>query len=313
MVNGGCGRWLQVVRLVSQDWAATIYVEPGLKRELPEHTTGLLTWNGSDCPPHEIVATLDLVITLGGDGTVLWASALLGDGPMPALVAFAMGSLGFMTPHAPVNLKACLDRVHAGGFELALRHRLSCRICRSSGVKASGLCPASSTADEEHVVINEVVLDRGVAPFLTNLECFCDDTFITVVQGDGLIVSTPSGSTAYSLAAGGSMVHPQVPGILFTPICPHSLSFRPLVFPENIELRVQVPMTSRSSVWASFDGKDRVELRAGDAVVIRVSQWPVPTVCAQNTTQDWFRSVTEGLHWNRREIQSALVPVNEYT
>lgn len=84
-------------------------------------------------------------------------------------------------------------------------------------------------------MLNEVVLDRGISPYLTNLETYCDGSFVTHVQGDGLIVATPTGSTAYSLAAGGPMVHPQVPCVLFTPVCPHSLSFRPLMFPDHGE------------------------------------------------------------------------------
>jgi len=83
-----------------------------------------------------------------------------------------------------------------------------------------------------------VVLDRGLSPFLTNLDLYIDGKYITTVQGDGLIVSTPTGSTAYSVAAGASMVHPSVSAILVTPICPHSLSFRPIVLPASIELKV---------------------------------------------------------------------------
>jgi NAD kinase len=92
----------------------------------------------------------------------------------------------------------------------------------------------------EHTVLNEVVIDRGSSPYLSNLDVFCDDLHVTTVQADGLIVATTTGSTAYSLSAGGSMVHPQVPAILVTPICPHSLSFRPLLFPDAAELKIHV-------------------------------------------------------------------------
>ncbi|RLN00980.1 hypothetical protein C2845_PM06G23100 [Panicum miliaceum] len=115
-------------------------------------------------------------------------------------------------------------------------------------------------------------------------------------SGDGLIISTTSGSTAYSLAAGGSMVHPQVPGILFTPICPHSLSFRPLILPEYVTLRVQVPCNSRGQAWASFDGKGRIQLGPGDVLICSISPWPVPTVCLVDSTTDFLRSIHEGLH-----------------
>jgi NAD+ kinase len=172
-------------------------------------------------PPPHVAACLDLVITLGGDGTVLWVSHLLGDGPAPPIVSFSLGSLCFMTPFSVRDMPAALHGALAGGFHLTLRHRLTARVIRADG----------SRAGPPRVVLNEVVIDRGASPYLTNLECFCDGAFVTRVQGDGLIIATPSGSTAYNLAAAGSMVHPGVPGILFTPICPHSLSFRPLVFP----------------------------------------------------------------------------------
>jgi len=116
-------------------------------------------------------------------------------------------------------------------------------------------------------------------------------------------VSTPTGSTAYNLAAGGSMVHPSVPCVLFTPICPHTLSSRPLVFPEHVTLRVKVPVDSRGEAYCSFDGKARRVLRPGDSVLIHLSQWPVPMVCNLDASHDWFLSVREGLDWNRRQAQ----------
>ncbi|KAF2556618.1 hypothetical protein F2Q68_00017036 [Brassica cretica] len=127
-------------------------------------------------------------------------------------------------------------------------------------------------------------------------------------SSDGLILSTTSGSTAYSLAAGGSMVHPQVPGILFTPICPHSLSFRPLILPDHVTVRVQVPFNSRGSAWVSFDGKGRKQLEAGDALVCSMAPWPVSTACQVESTHDFLRSIHEGLHWNQRKIQSSDGP-----
>lgn len=155
------------------------------------------------------------------------------------------------------------------------------------------------------VVLNELVIDRGTAPNLTNLHVYADGAFVTVVQGDGLIVATPTGSTAYNLAAGGSMVHPCVPCLLFTPICPHTLSSRPLVFPEHVTLTILVPPDARSGAFANFDGKHRARLRPGDGVAIRASQWPVPTVCAIDASNDWFRSVRDGLNWNSRVLQGA--------
>ncbi|KAF6140757.1 hypothetical protein GIB67_035184 [Kingdonia uniflora] len=239
---------------------------------------------------------VDLVITLGGDGTVLWAASMF-KGPVPPVVPFSLGSLGFMTPFQSEHYRRYLDSILKGPISITLRHRLQCHVIRDAAKD-------ELETEESILVLNEVTVDRGMSSYLTNLECYCDSSFVTCVQGDGLILSTTSGSTAYSLAAGGSMVHPQVPGILFTPICPHSLSFRPLILPEYVTLRVQVPFTSRGHAWASFDGKDRKKLAAGDALVISMAQWPVPTACQVDSTNDFLHSIHEGLHWNLRKTQS---------
>lgn len=99
-------------------------------------------------------------------------------------------------------------------------------------------------------------------------------------------------------------IYLQVPGMLFTPICPHSLSFRPLILPEHVTLRVVVPFNSRSQAWVSFDGKDRKQLGPGDALVCSMAPWPVPTACSVDSTGDFLRSIHEGLHWNLRKTQS---------
>ena len=102
------------------------------------------------------------------------------------------------------------------------------------------------------------------------------------------------------------MVHPSVPAILFTPICPHSLSFRPVLFPSHVTLQVKVPNDARAGAWASFDGRHRVELRKGDSVIIKVSRWSVPTFSKKDTTRDWFASVSNCLRWNERVVQKPL-------
>lgn len=112
-----------------------------------------------------------------------------------------------------------------------------------------------------------MVVDRGPSPYLSNVDLYIDSKHITTVQGDGLIVSTPTGSTAYAVAAGASMIHPSVPAIMITPICPHSLSFRPIVVPAGVELRICVSPDSRNSAWVSFDGRNRQEIKVGDRLV----------------------------------------------
>jgi NAD+ kinase len=135
------------------------------------------------------------------------------------------------------------------------------------------------------------------------------------------------------LSAGGSLVHPEIPALLITPICPHTLSFRPMLLPDSMELRICVPYNSRSTAWASFDGRGRVELRResasvvsprsevdqpfrfaeGDHIKVTASQYPFPTVCADNQSTDWFHSISRTLKWNERERQKSFVVVVSLT
>lgn len=288
----------EMVRWLKEQKKLNIFVEPRVKTELLTESSYydfVQTWQ--DEKEMLLLHTrVDLVVTLGGDGTVLWAASRF-KGPVPPVVPFSLGSLGFMTPFHSEHYREYLNSILRGPISITLRHRLQCHIIRDS---------AKSEYESEGpmLVLNEVTIDRGISSFLTNLECYCDNSFVTCVQGDGLILSTPSGSTAYSLAAGGSMVHPQVPGILFTPICPHSLSFRPLILPEHVTVRVVVPFNSRSHAWVSFDGKDRKQLGPGDALVCSMAPWPVPTACQVDSTNDFLRSIHDGLHWNLRKSQS---------
>nr|BCT08365.1 NAD kinase [Flaveria bidentis] len=243
---------------------------------------------------------VDLIACLGGDGVILHASNLF-RGAVPPVVSFNLGSLGFLTSHAFEDYKQDLKRVIHGnntleGVYITLRMRLRCEIFRN------GKAMPGKVFD----VLNEVVVDRGSNPYLSKIECYEHDRLITKVQGDGVIVATPTGSTAYSTAAGGSMVHPNVPCMLFTPICPHSLSFRPVILPDSARLELKIPEDARSNAWVSFDGKRRQQLSRGDSVRICMSQHPLPTVNKFDQTGDWFRSLIRCLNWNERLDQKAL-------
>ncbi|KAJ2788349.1 hypothetical protein H4R21_007026, partial [Coemansia helicoidea] len=163
--------------------------------------------------------------------------------------------------------------------------------------------------DSSFQVLNEVVVDRGPSPYLSQIELYGDGAHLTTVEADGLCLATPTGSTAYSLAAGGSLVHPEIPAILVTPICPHTLSFRPMLLPDSMVLRVVLPPDSRNTAWASFDGRHRIELGRGDHIQITASKYPLPTVCAsQSQTQDWMASLSRCLNWNERKRQKKFDP-----
>lgn len=184
-----------------------------------------------------------------------------------------------------------------------MRMRFTCTVYRS--IKRS----SEFLESEQFDVLNEIVVDRGPSPWVSNLELYDDDKLLTIVQADGLIVSTPTGSTAYSLSAGGSLVHPSIPAILLSPICPHTLSFRPMLLPDSATLRVCVPKNSRATAYVSFDGRSRVELRKGDYVEIQASRFPFPTVVKEEG--EWVDTVCRTFQWNQRERQKPFTPKRE--
>ncbi|EAA05273.4 AGAP011122-PA [Anopheles gambiae str. PEST] len=290
----------------------------------------------------DLTDKIDFIICLGGDGTLLYAS-LLFQKSVPPVMAFHLGSLGFLTPFQFDNFQEQVTNVLEGHAALTLRSRLRCIIVRKDKTEQEISTFVSGSVDEHtgrceiangrfwlslnekkklnnlfifsvlFQVLNEVVIDRGLSSYLSNIDLFLDGKHITSVQGDGLIVSTPTGSTAYSAAAGASMIHPSVPAILVTPICPHSLSFRPIVLPAGVELKIAISPDSRNSSWVSFDGRNRQELLHGDSLHVTTSIYPVPSICAQDQIADWFDSLAECLHWNVRKRQKCLDELSDLT
>ncbi|KAF2069982.1 hypothetical protein CYY_008696 [Polysphondylium violaceum] len=238
--------------------------------------------------------SIDFIICMGGDGTILHTSSLFKK-YIPPILSFSLGSLGFLTTFDYDNHKDYIRQVIDGNSFVSYRLRLSCSVLSNS-----------NSSKQSYQVLNEVTIDRGTNPYLSNLECSCDGKLITIVQADGLIIATSTGSTAYSLSAGGSLVHPTIPAILITPICPHTLSFRPVILPSTSLLTIRVPENSRCSVWASFDGKNRQELRQGDSVVIKTSKWAVPVVCKTDESNEWFEKLANNLNWNVRMVQKSF-------
>ncbi|XP_068240826.1 NAD kinase-like isoform X3 [Palaemon carinicauda] len=245
----------------------------------------------------DLTDRIDFIICLGGDGTLLYASSLFQQS-VPPVMAFHLGSLGFLTPFKFDNFQDQVTHVLEGHAALTLRSRLRCIILRKEQDTGKNSCPPTNL-----LVLNEVVIDRGPSPYLSNIDLYLDGKRITSVQGDGLIVSTPTGSTAYAVAAGASMIHPSVPAIMVTPICPHSLSFRPIVVPAGVELKIAVSRDSRNTAWVSFDGRKRQELLHGDSLRVTTSIYPVPSICAEDQIADWFASLDECLRWNDRKRQ----------
>ncbi|KAI5866879.1 ATP-NAD kinase [Durotheca rogersii] len=293
--------WLLRTPRYGSDIGVTVYVDAKLRNskrfgassivdEDPRFESMLRYWSPDLCWSHP--ERFDLVLTLGGDGTVLFTSWLF-QRIVPPVLSFSLGSLGFLTSFEFEKYKQHLNRIMGDeGMRVNLRMRFTCTVYRD-GAKGQDM-----EEGEQFEVLNELVIDRGPSPYVSNLELYGDNELLTVVQADGCIFSTPTGSTAYSLSAGGSLVSPDLPAILLTPICPHTLSFRPMVLSDTMLLRVSIPRNSRATAYCAFDGKGRVELKQGDCVTITASQYPFPTVMRTGT--EWFDSVSRTLQWNTR-------------
>ncbi|KAJ0011993.1 hypothetical protein NQD34_012968 [Periophthalmus magnuspinnatus] len=273
----------------------------------------------------DISDCIDLIICLGGDGTLLYASSLF-QGSVPPVMAFHLGSLGFLTPFKFDSYKTEVAKVFEGNAAITLRSRLKVKVVKDllqrtgrdqSSQSHNGLLSQRHTSSEagkvslQLQVLNEVVVDRGPSSYLSNVDLYLDGRLITSVQGDGLIVSTPTGSTAYAAAAGASMIHPNVPAIMVTPICPHSLSFRPIVVPAGVELMITLSPDARNTAWVSFDGRKRQEIQHGDCIKITTSCYPVPSICCYDLVYDWFESLAQCLHWNVRKRQARLTDISD--
>jgi len=229
-------------------------------------------WTDELCrrKPH----TFEIILALGGDGTVLYASWLF-QRIVPPVMSFALGSLGFLTKFDYEQYPRILTKAFSDGVTVSLRLRFEATIMRSrrreddsdsdhtsrdlaEELVGDGSADVNTHAPSgSHTILNDIVLDRGPNPTMSSIEIFGDEEHFTTVQADGVCVATPTGSTAYNLAAGGSLCHPDNPVILVTAIAPHTLSFRPIILPDTIVLRIGVPYDARASCWTSFDGKER--------------------------------------------------------
>lgn len=262
-----------------RDTQYTVYVEDimkdnksfdaeGLLKSNPAFEGRLKYWDSELAKkrPH----TFDFCVLLGGDGTVLYSSWLF-QRVVPPVLSFAMGSLGFLTKFDFNEYQSTLEKAFTDGVTISLRLRFEGTVMRSQkkeseeetrdvveelvGEEAGD--NRTHKPDNTYEILNDIVVDRGPNPTMSTIELFGDGDHLTTVQADGICVATPTGSTAYNLAAGGSLCHPENPVILVTAICAHTLSFRPIVLPDTMVLRLAVPYDARSSSWASFDGRER--------------------------------------------------------
>jgi len=227
----------------------------------------------------------DLALVLGGDGAILAVARRMGDNAVPIL-GVKFGKLGFLTELREDEIEDALDRWLEGRLPPPRpRMRVRCEI-RRGGRPARG-------APGHHWALNEIVLER-YGPRTVIIHLNVDGRYATTYRGDGLIVSTPVGSTAHSLAAGGPLVDPSLEGFVLTPMCPHSLANRPLVLPPGSAIELELEAGGPTALCVA-DGQQILEVRAGDRVAIRRAR--KPALLQGTGRRGFFEVLRERLHW----------------
>ncbi len=235
------------------------------------------------CGFNDIGAHADVAIVLGGDGTMLNAARRLARYCVP-LVGVNQGRLGFMTDIARDDMLTCMDDLLDGNFQPESRMLLAAEVLRGGREIASNLA------------LNDVVIDKGAIGRLIEFELFIDGEFIFNLRSDGLIVSTPTGSTAYALSAGGPILHPTLTGIALVPLYPHALTYRPVTVNDTVEIELRI--THADDPRVHFDGQVTQDLQVGDSVRIHRSDHAISFLHPPGYS--YFSMLRQKLQWSER-------------
>ena len=255
-----------------------------IERETAEHVgrqVDLSRW--VTCGFNDIGAHADLAIVIGGDGTMLNAARRLARYRVP-LVGINQGRLGFMTDIARDDMLTCIDDLLDGRFTAENRMLLDAEVMRDGKEIAA------------NQALNEVVVDKGAIGRMIEFALSIDGEFIYNLRSDGLIVSTPTGSTAYSLSSGGPILHPTLTGIALVPLCPHALTNRPIIV--NDQVNIELVVVQADDPRVHFDGQVTLDLLPGDSVRLKRSEY---TICFLHPPgYSYFAMLRQKLHWSER-------------
>jgi NAD+ kinase len=234
-----------------------------------------------------IARDVDMVLVLGGDGTLLGMADCIGEAHSRIpILGVNFGSLGFLTEVTLPELYPSLDAAISGRALVEERLMLRAVIRRDGGIF------------RQAVALNDAVITKAARSRMIDLSVSVGDEFVTRVKADGLIIATPTGSTAYNLAAGGPIVQPTVDALLLTPIAPHTLTNRPIVIPATSRVRVQPNMEPRDELFLTFDGQTGFQLQAGDDIIVERSDDPLRLI--RPSTRSYFEVLRTKLKWGER-------------
>jgi len=245
---------------------------------------GLVRKGARSCSKKEMAAEADLIISLGGDGTLLNIAPLVIRPEVPIL-GVNLGGLGFITEVAVGELEAVLRKTLDGDFEVEQRMTLEVKAINKKG------------RSRKFRILNDAVIAKGARSRIIDLETYVGDDYLCTYRADGLIISTPTGSTAYSLAAAGPILEPTLGAIVLAPICPHTLTNRPIVVPSNATIRVTL-RSFGDTVFFSPDGQQGVRLHNGDKVEARDYGMPVSLI--KLPSRSYYEILREKLKWGER-------------
>jgi NAD+ kinase len=226
----------------------------------------------------------DLVVVLGGDGTLISVARLIGDREVPIL-GVNLGSLGFLTEITLDELCSSVDRYMSGNYRISERMMLHVAVVRNG------------TVIEEKRVLNDVVINKGALARIIDLETTINGNYLTTYKGDGLIISTPTGSTGYSLSANGPILYPELECFAITPICPHTLTNRPIVVASDSLITIGLKCINED-VFLTLDGQVGVELKCGDEIRIRKAEKRTRLIIS--SSRDYFEILRTKLKWGER-------------
>ncbi|MBZ5498116.1 MAG: NAD(+)/NADH kinase [Acidobacteriia bacterium] len=253
----------------------------GVEVFLDQETASQYPLSSSVRAADELASNVDVVAVFGGDGTFLYAARLAGRSGVP-LLGINLGSLGFLAEVKLEDMHPAFERLLAGQYQLEERVLVDVSILRQENQLA------------HYLALNDAVINKGALARMIELEVWVNSELVTITRADGLIISTPTGSTAYSMSAGGPIVYPTLGAFIITPICPHTLSNRPVVVPDGVA--VGVCLRHGGDVMLTVDGQVGMPLTQGDCIRFQKARSTIRLIQATNST--FFMLLREKLKWN---------------